>query len=119
MKPTLETMRMLVAEMLPDEIGARREINGTGVRALFGPLKTVFFWRDTNQEITPREWLHVCWLAEKTLTCGQWGAYPNALAACLPHDRPREFVSSKDWITLPMETRIEALCRVRHPQLFT
>ncbi len=95
----LEEMKLAVAKMLPNEIDCTE--CGTGN----------IHWRDSDDPVMDREWLHVCWLAEGTLTKEERRAYNDELN----HGTAPGFTL---WYISP-EVKIEALCRVRCPEMFT
>lgn len=113
-------LKLAVARLLPKAI--------TVIRPAGLPYK--FYWNNPDgntfgDAITEKEWLHVCWLAERTFTedegkrlvfelnqiCGsRVSAYnPNA---GLPLRRISVI------ITMPVELLLKAICHMRCPELF-
>lgn len=121
MKPSLETLKLEVAKILPDEIVVTEELVGNGVKALFRPTAVRFAWKDgkssTNKTVfvTDREWLHVAHLAEQTLTDEENEVYLfNLHDICGADNFP-----SRVAVFASAEHRLEALVRTRKPELFT
>lgn len=104
MNPSPEEMRLLVARMLPEEIEVRR---GS------------FHWKEhcgERPQVSSREWLFVVHLAEKTLTEDEYTYFVWALK-----DSLFSAIYARDMCEMVSATtaqRIEALCRVKHPNLF-
>jgi hypothetical protein len=106
MKPTLDDMKLAVARMLPKEI----LITDFNPNVRPGQSATKFWFKNPGygpSRITDRDWLHVCWLAEKTLG-DLWPVY-----------YARFIEGGSAIINACAETRLEHLCRVRCPEMFT
>lgn len=115
MKPDIQTMRLAVARMLPNEI--KIESGYT-----YDPKSDVATscewgaWLDTGRQINDREWLHIAFLAEQTLTGDEWLDYVTVLYAIACNQicgRPCRQV-----VCASADQRIEALCRYLHPEMF-
>lgn len=102
MTPTLDEMKLLVAAMVPEHITTY---------ALCAP-EWRFEWNDTFKLVTDREWLEVCRLAEGTFAADDVMAGKYWLALY-------DVTATTRWpYDATAEQRIEALCRVRHPEKF-
>lgn len=118
-KPTLDEMRLCVAKMLPEHI---KIIDGWGLQI----GKSFFFWidKDRSREVTDREWLHVAWLAVQALQGDDRSLYCDFLSTYVDASTAR-FAGDLRWMhewhghVATVEHRLEALCRVKHPEMFT
>lgn len=109
---TIDEMKLAVASLLPDRV----HIRGNHV-----------CWRINEKTAGPAvmetEWLHVCWLAEKTLTddeCWEYGGIIEAMASLQPPEWEQEgkpYAALYPFHTSPWK-RLEAICRVKFPHLF-
>jgi hypothetical protein len=108
MKPTLESMRLAVAKMLPHEI-------------TWEDFNKYFYWQDTGAPVSDREWLTVCWLAEQTLTGNEFQDYWKILNQVTPGVGKAALNQQAfrcAWQS-DVRYRLEALCHIRCPEMFT
>lgn len=116
--PTINEMKLLVARLLPDEIEVRPDYFTAGTPA--------FFWRNDGggpetlcgQYIRETEWLHVCHLAEKTLTLPELHEYCLLMTYSIWPVGWQDWNDTRQLIQVSPEQRILNLCRVKHPELF-
>ncbi len=126
MTPTLETLRLHVARMLPEHLELRRPVWSLAIdvqkeTCVASPINERAFWKDTHKLVTDREWQHCCWLAEQTLDTAtrtineetnlrynEWHHYLDWLCA----------ITKGNTSPASAEHRLEALCRVKFPELF-
>lgn len=115
-EPDIQTMRLAVARMLPNEI--KIESGYT-----YDPKSDVATscewgaWLDTGRQINDREWLHVCWLAEQTLDDGNYPDFMRWIAS-LAVGNTCSGARDSDLTSAPVNHRLEALCRVKNPEMF-
>ena len=115
-KPTIDKMKLLVAGMIPEHI----LVLESGGSTLYG-------WNDPlhgfNGPVTEREWLHVAWLAEESLSddeCREYGQIIEIMGSKEPQDweaRGKPYAATYAFHAT-VEQRLEALCRIKHPGLF-
>lgn len=109
--PSLDELKLAVAKMLPDEI-------------IYDENPLWFWWKEDvdsgieNSQITDREWLHVCSLAEETLTVHQGESYCEILKDVCGCDVDAGKASRVCYFA-SAEQRLEVLCRVKYPEMFT
>ena len=110
--PTLDEMKLAVVKMLPETI-----FIGSDHQAYWRSERQAVGGQFQHQRITAREWLHVCWLAEQKLTNGKYReftTYLEMLTGCTA-----DILVKRGTVSAELERRIQALCRVRHPEMFT
>lgn len=124
MKPTLDEMKAAVAKMLPGVLYPNELIGGA----------IAWEWVDCGEYVSEREWLHVCRLAEVELFdpsqaletstkpyTGIWAYLRKLEEVCV--GKRRDELSDAERLCLMVrasaEHRIEALCRVKCPEMFT
>lgn len=103
--PSLDEMKLAVAKMLPDEIKIE-------YGRYFGGGNRISWVKRPDADVSSREWLHVCWLAEQSLrdtNMDEFAAYAFELQRLKP---------TREWWRSDAATRLEALCRVRCPEMF-
>jgi hypothetical protein len=111
--PSIDDLKLAVARMIPDSIAVVRLQNPDAVK----------FWWVKNQSmttaVTDHEWYAVCHLAEKTLPVGGWDAmeYSKWLWRLIGKERPVTIEHDSAWHATA-EMKIEALCRVKFPEMF-
>ncbi len=116
----MQTMRRLVAEMVPDEV----EI----IAGYYADGSDGFFWKKESSgeparasiiaTVSDREWLAVCALAEARLTRDQRFTYTIKLTIATGANTKHSQGFTFHILHATAEHRIEALCRVKHPELF-
>ena len=119
-------MKLAVASLLPDKIAIRDPEKGVELdQEILLPGGPIAVWRDTAKKVADREWLHVCWLAERTLTREECHEYHDALRNLETAPLCRECHEGKrPWaerwtFNVGWEFKIEHICRVRFPEMFT
>ena len=120
--PTLEELKLAVAGMLPDKIVTLKAgtypVRENGV--ITKSRESLFYWRGGDlDEVTEREWLHVCWLALNTLSDTELADYSDAAESI--SERTFKYctgASRLKCVTHP-DVQILALCRVKCPEMFT
>lgn len=110
--PTIDEMKLLVAGMIPEHL----HIRGTNA-----------CWRinekAAGRAVVETEWLHVCWLAEESLSddeCRTYGQILEMMVSKEPADwasRGKPYAATYAFHAT-VEQRLEALCRIKHPGLF-
>jgi len=115
--PTLDDMKLAVAKMLPDVLRAEDAGNDPVTGGIF------IEWLDTDESVSEREWLHVCWLAEQKLDREECKAYHGILLDQETPGMAMCFSGANSWserwtFNKSAEHRLEALCRVKHPEMF-
>jgi len=127
--PSLDEQKLLVARMLPEEITItkdsllRLDRDGSGK---LQPVKGVAFgWlKDANhRRVTDEEWLHVCHLAEQTLSTDdgndEMAEYCFQLEQLVMDGLcDLEYNKHVQTITANAEHRLQALVRTKHPELY-
>ena len=109
--PTLDEMKLAVAGMLPDEIKIQKGFYFGGI--------TKFSWRTVHgPDVGEYSWLHVCHLAEKTLTVEQADEFEDAVKRSLNYDTPPDCAANEHFWHLDLPVRMQAICRVRCPEMF-
>ncbi len=108
MTPTLEQMKLAVAKMLPDKISIlfpQRE-------------QKEFWWNEYNRGVNHTDWLHICWLAEQTLTKRQLHHYTQLITLPIWPLGWQSWMDTATLLIIPLEKKIAALCRVKNPEMF-
>jgi hypothetical protein len=107
--PDIQTLRMFAASLLPEHIHVFQH------KMASGDVMNLFLWKPSWLPVTEREWLHVAWLVEQTLTRYECNKYNDLLIDGKP-SRSIVVNEAEKWTWgQDAEHRLAAIWRVKNP----